>query len=426
MDVVDCIGRPARRFKLLCEVPPDLDAVTSIGVEASPPDVDVPPAAIQRVWEATRRLYQTGLYPALQICIRRRGEVVLNRALGHARGNAPGALPSTTRVPVTTETPFCIYSASKAITAMLIHHLDDRGVLHVHDRICEYLPEFRQPGKDQITLAHVLSHRAGIPNVPPGALELDLLERPSEIVSILAREPLTLRPGRRLAYHAVTGGFVLGEIVRRATGQDIRSVLRKEILEPLGFRWMNYGVARSDLGRVGQDAVTGIPPMPPFSQLFHRALGVPFDEVVRWSQDPRFMSGIVPAANVVSNAFELCAFYQCLLDGGELDGVHVLAPRTIRRATVEQSYMEVDLTLGFPGRHGLGLFLGASVLSPYGPDTNDAFGHVGFTNIFSWADPRRDIAVAIITSGKPFLSIETARLYWLLVQIGRQFSKVQR
>ena len=160
----------------------------------------------------------------------------------------------------------------------------------------------------------------------------------------------------------MTGGFVLGEIVRRACGQDIRHVLTKEITEPMGLRWTNYGTAPLDVGRVAEDAVTGIRPGPGFSQFFRRALGVGFEEAVEMASDPRFLRGIAPAANGISTAEELSAFYQCLLDEGELDGVRVFEPRTVRHATAEQAYREIDLTLGMPLRYGLGLMLGDSLI----------------------------------------------------------------
>jgi CubicO group peptidase (beta-lactamase class C family) len=351
--------------------------------------------------------------------------VVLNRALGFASGGAPGS-GEVDRVPVTTDTPFRIYSASKAITAMVIHLLDDRGVLHIDDRVCDYLPEFRRPDKEQITLAHVLAHRAGIANVPPGAMDLDLLERPEEIIRLIADAPLVTRPGRRLAYHAVTGGFVLGEIVRRVVGQDIRQVLHKEITEPLGLRWTSYGVPALDVGRVAEDAVTGIRPGVGLAPLFRRALGVGFEEAVTMAADPRFLAGIAPAANGVSTAEELSAFYQCLLDEGELQGHRVFEPRTVHRATVEQSYWELDLTLGLPLRYGLGFMLGQQPVSLFGWDAPHAFGHLGFTNVFSWADPERDLAAAITTSGKPFLNAEVIRLLALILEITRVFPKVAR
>jgi CubicO group peptidase (beta-lactamase class C family) len=416
---------PTRPWKSLCPIPDDLDAVTSIGPECDPGDAGSTHHAVESVCDATRKLYRTGLYPALQVCIRRRGLVVLNRALGFASGGAPGSAQQD-RVVVTTDTPFRIYSASKAITAMVIHLLDDRGVLHIDDRVCDYLPEFRRPDKEQITLSHVLAHRAGIANVPPGAMDLDLLSQPEEIIRLIAEQPLQSRPGRRLAYHAVTGGFVLGEIVRRVVGQDIRHVLHKEITEPMGLRWTSYGVPALDVGRVAEDAVTGIKPGPPFSPLFRRALGVGFEEAVTMAADPRFLAGIAPAANGISTAEELSAFYQCLLDEGEYHGQTIFEPRTVHRATVEQSFWEVDLTLGAPLRYGLGFMLGQQPVSLFGWDAPHSFGHLGFTNIFSWADPERDVAAAVVTSGKPFLNVEMLRLLSLIFTIGRVFPKVVR
>jgi CubicO group peptidase (beta-lactamase class C family) len=101
--------------------------------------------------------------------------------------------------------------------------------------------------------------------------------------------------------------------------------------------------------------------------------------------------------------------------------VQVFDPRTVRHATSEQTYLELDLTLGIPLRYGLGFMLGGTSLSLFGPDTPYAFGHLGFTNIISWADPARRLAVALVTSGKPFVSLDSLRLWNLLVEIGRAF-----
>ena len=129
------------------------------------------------------------------------------------------------------------------------------------------------------------------------------------------------RPGLRLAYHAVTGGFVQAEVVRRATGQDIRAVLTKQIREPLGFRWMNYGVAPGDVDQVVRDADTGLPVHNLVPGLAQKVLGANFASIMSMAAHPRFLTGIVPSANIVSNADELSAWYQCLLDEGALNGV---------------------------------------------------------------------------------------------------------
>jgi CubicO group peptidase (beta-lactamase class C family) len=408
-----------------CRVPRDPSGLIDVGRE-DPGGSDVPAAAVERVWSAVVALYRTGVHPALQLCVRRRGVVVLNRAIGHARGNAPSDPPDAPKLSASTSTPFDIFSASKAITAMVIHKLDEKRVLHLEDRVCDFIPEFAKHGKHRITLRHLLSHKAGIPNLPPESLDLDLLARPEKVVEILCESRLRSRPGRVLAYHAATGGFVLAEVVRRVTGDDIRTVLEREIVGPLGYRWMRYGVREEDLPLVARDAVTG-PPVPfPASIVLRNALGADLDQVVAIANDPRFLTGIVPSANIVSTASELCAFYQCLLDGGEQNGIQVFAPSTVRHATGEAAWWEVDLTLGLPIRYGLGFMLGSSGVSLFGVDNENAFGHIGFTNTFSWADPDRALAVALCASGKPVVSLHAVRLVQWLASIGRAFPRLDR
>lgn len=243
--------------------------------------------------------------------------------------------------------------------------------------------------------------------------------------SICDARPRT-RPGKLLAYHAVSGGFIIEEIVRRVTGRELRDVLRDEILDPLGFRWMNYGVAPEDLGVVGHSYVTGAPPLPPLSTVLTRALGLAPDAITRTSNDPRFLTGVIPAANVVTTANELSRFFELLRAGGELDGERILEPRTIRRAIVERAYRELDLTLGAPMRHSCGFMLGAEALSLFGPDTELAFGHLGFTNVLAWADPERELSVGLITSGKPVLHPGLPLLWGLTRRIGLEAPKVER
>ena len=90
----------------------------------------------------------------------------------------------------------------------------------------------------------------------------------------------------------------------------------------------------------------------------------------------------------MTTANELSRFFEVMRRGGELDGVRVIEPETIRTALTEQSHLEIDLSLGFPTRFSYGLMLGARVLSLYGRDTQHAFGHLGYINILGWADPR--------------------------------------
>jgi CubicO group peptidase (beta-lactamase class C family) len=401
-------------------VPRDLRAVTTIRAdrETEPRAVGVTADAVAGVWRAVERLYASGIHPAVQLCVRRHGRVLIDRAIGHASGNGPDDAPDAPKVLATPDTPFCSLSASKAVTAMMVHLLDQENLIRLDDPICEYIPEFGSHGKQWITIRHVLAHRAGIPNLPPQVMRLEHLDDLDEVTDILCEAEPVSRAGRQLAYHAVTGGFVLGELVHRVTRRSIRQVLDDAVRKPLGFRWLSYGVAPADVSQVATNYVTGPPVLPPFSYLFRRGLGVGFHEAVAMSNDPRFLTGLVPAANVVATADEFSRFYQLLLDGGTLDGVRVFDPRTIRRATSEQSYLEFDFTLGLPFRYGMGFMLGAQWLSLYGPDTLHAFGHLGFTNIICWADPERDVAAALMTSGKPLIYPELYYLFEVLRQIG--------
>jgi CubicO group peptidase (beta-lactamase class C family) len=412
------VGDPLRRIS----VPGDLDAITTRRAE-DPDAGGVNAAQVDGMWDAALSLFRSGVHPALQICVRRRGAVVLDRAIGHARGNGPDPEAEGPAVPATPDTPFCVYSTSKAVTAFVVHKLCERGVLSLDDRICEHIPDYARHGKDEITIGHVLAHRAGVPNLPRDVLDIDHIGDRELLCEVLCDAKPFARPGRMLAYHAVSGGFILGEVVARATGKDIREVLAEEFQRPLGLRWTNYGVAAEDIGEVAINYLTGPPTLPPLSNLLGRALGASLQEVVDVSNRPEFLTAIVPAANLVTTAGELTQLFEAMRRGGELDGVRVMERETIRTALTEQSHLEIDLSLGFPTRFSYGLMLGARLLSLYGRDTQHAFGHLGFTNILAWADPERATSVAVITSGKPALYPEIHRFYGLMQRITGEMPK---
>ncbi len=413
---------PIRR----CRIPRTIGSLVTVrpGVEVDPRQVGADPAGVDRIWQAAENVYRTGMHPAITLCVRRHGQVLIDRAIGHVRGNGPDDPEDAPKVLAKPDTPFGMLSATKAVTAMVIHLLDQRNMLRLDDPVCEYIPEFGVRSKRWVTIRHVLTHRAGLPSTPAGAMDLDLLADPDRILALLCEAPLTSRPGRQLAYHAVTGGFILGEVVRRVTGQDIRTVHDAAIRAPLGLRWLRYGIEPSDLDQVAENVFTGLPPLPPLSYLLQRALGVEFTEAARLSNDPRFLCGVVPAASMVASANELCRFYQLLLNGGELDGVRIFEPRTIRRATTEHSYLEFDFTLGVPLRYSMGFMLGGHYLSFYGPDTPRAFGHLGFTNVVAWADPERQVTAAFMNSGKPLFYPGLYYIFQMLGEISAACPKV--
>ena len=410
---------PLRRIRL----PDDLDAVTTVGDEEPAAAGGATAENVEAIWKAVRAWYRSGVHPAIQVCVRRDGVVILDRAIGHARGNGPRDDASSEKVEATPETPFCVYSTSKAITAFVVHKLCERGLIALDDPIAKHISGYEANGKDTITIGHVLAHRSGVPNLPRDALSLEFITDRDYLCQVLCDAKPFAKAGRSLAYHAVSGGFILGEVVHRVTGKDISTVLAEEFLEPLGFRWTNYGVAEENLDLVATDYVTGPPTAPPLSTLLTRALGSPLDDLVEAANDPRFRTGIIPAANTVTTANEASRFFEVMRRGGELDGVRVIEAETIRTALTEQSHLEIDLSLGFPTRFSYGLMLGARVLSLFGRDTQHAFGHLGFTNMLAWADPERAISVAVLNNGKPVLYPEIHRFLGTMQRITSEMPK---
>ncbi|MBV8350172.1 MAG: beta-lactamase family protein, partial [Mycolicibacterium sp.] len=309
------------------DVPADLESVTAMGEEDHS---EIDPASVERIWQATRHWYQAGMHPAIQLCLRHNGRVVLNRAIGHGWGNAPTDPFNAEKVAATTETPFCVYSAAKAITATVVHMLVERKYFSLDDRVCDYLPTYTSHGKDRTTIRHVMTHSAGVPfptGPRPDLRRMDDSEYAREKLGEL--KPL-YRPGLMHLYHALTWGPLVREIVSAATGKNIRDILAAEILDPLGFRWTNYGVAAQDVPLVAPSHATGKPLPAPIAAAFRTAVGGTLHQIIPFSNTSQFLTGVVPSSNTVSTAYELSRFAEILRRGGELDGVRILQPETLR------------------------------------------------------------------------------------------------
>ncbi|MDN4519274.1 MULTISPECIES: lipase LipE [Mycolicibacterium] len=389
-----------------------MDPVTAIGAE-DPSDVDA--AAIERIWQAAVHWYRAGMQPAIQVCLRRDGKVILDRAIGYAWDD----------VPVRTDTPFCVYSAAKAITTTVTHMLVERGAFSLEDRVCDYLPEYTSHGKDRTTIRHVLTHSAGIPFATGPKPDLKRMDDSAYTREMLGRMKPVYPPGLVHMYHGVTWGPLMREIISAATGRSIRDILAEEILTPLGFRWTNYGVAAQDVPLVAPSHVTGKPLPAPIAKAFKTAVGGTPQQIIPFSNTREFLTGVIPSSNTVSNANELSRFAEILCRGGELDGVRVMSPETLRAATKEARRLRPDLATGLqPMRWGTGYMLGSKRFGPFGRDAAGAFGHTGLTDIVVWADPQRALSVAVVSSGKPGSHREARRYPALLDRINAGIPRV--
>ena len=187
---------------------------------------------------------------------------------------------------------------------------------------------------------------------------------------------------------------------------------------------MDFGARGRKYARVARHYVTGARISAPIDLYLKRAIGTDLETAVRVSNDPRFFQAVIPAGNGVATADDASRFFQCLLNGGELDGVRVLDPLTVRRAVAEVGKPEFDRSLLVPLRYSAGMILGASPWGLFGPSTSKAFGHIGFTNNFLWADPERDISVALLTTGKLVVGLHLPYLLLLLRNVSRHCAKL--
>ena len=403
-------------------VPVDLEAVTD---RAEEDHSEVDSVAVERIWDAARHWYAAGMQPAIQVCLRRNGKVILDRAIGHGWGNGPADPVDAEHIPVRTSTPFCVYSAAKAITTTVTHMLVERGAFSLEDRVCDYLPNYTSHGKDRTTIRHVVTHSAGIPFATGPKPDLKRMDDSEYARDMLGRMKPVYRPGLVHIYHGVTWGPLMREIISAATGRSIRDILADEILGLLGFRWTNYGVAPEDVALVAPSHVTGKPLPAPIAKAFKTAVGGTPQQIIPFSNTREFLTGVVPSSNTVSNAHELSRFAEILCRGGELDGVRVLSPETLRAATKQARRLRPDLATGLaPMRWGTGYMLGSKRFGPFGRDAAGAFGHTGLTDIAMWADPQRALSVAVISSGKPSGHPEAKRYPALLNTINAEIPRI--
>jgi CubicO group peptidase (beta-lactamase class C family) len=151
---------------------------------------------------------------------------------------------------------------------------------------------------------------------------------------------------------------------------------------------------------------------------FRRALGLTLTEGAPLSNGSDWLGCVMPSGNIVSTAEQMGLFFELLLRNGELDGVRIFAPESVRVASRRTTVgYEIDGMIGLPIRYGHGMMLGSRWISPFGPRAEQAFGHLGLSNVHVWADPERDLSVALLTSGKAVLAHHIPALWGILRSI---------
>lgn len=320
---------------------------------------------------------------AAQLCVLRYGEVVLDISVNCR----PDSL-------------FMLWSTGKPFTTMATHLLAERGQLDLDEPIHRYWPGYERNGKDAITARHVLRHRSGVP-LSTGSVLRDALIMSDWDRSVRAAEdakPQT--PADKVnAYHILSYGFILGELVRRVEGRPIARFIREEILDPAGLRDTHLGLPPEIRPR----RMTLVTP-----RRGHQRATLGDRLKLRRFERHAAADAVIPAANVHSTARDVARFYQLLLDDGVIDDQRVFAPKTIaealRPSLPDSEATRPDRVIGHAVRWAQGFQLGwgdipVTTARPLGTTADrNVFGHNGSNHCAAWADPANGLVCAHVSN----------------------------
>ena len=353
------------------------------------------------------------------VCVYHRGEKVVDiwGGVKDAAGN-----------PWQEDTMSVSFSTTKGVTATALHVLVDRGLLDYDDKVAKFWPEFGQAGKGDITVRHLLCHQAGLYNIrgmidaAPRMLDWQYM------TDALARSTPAIPPGSASAYHGITFGWLVGEVIQRVTGRSFSSVIDSEIATPLGLDGLYVGAAAELVPRAagllvadsGRRRMAGLDVRIRRVQRLFTALRLPVDlgrlgdalmpagmDSFEWDT-PATLAASIPAANGLFTARALAKLYATLANGGSFDGVRLLSAATLERALQVQS-KRIDLVVPFPMHWRLGYHRAATTRGT----PPRAFGHYGFGGSGAWADPDRQLSMAMVLNsgiGTPFGDLRTFRI----------------
>lgn len=315
-------------------------------------------------------------------CMTREGETVVDIWGGYA--------DEAQQRPWDRDTIVNVYSTTKTMTALTALLLADKGALDFSAPVAKYWPEFAANGKAGVTVAHLMSHSAGLSGWKEPLVREDLYDW-EKATSLLAAQAPYWEPGTAAGYHAMTQGFLVGEVIRRVAGQTVGTVFRKEIAEPLGADF-HIGLPATEDHRVAD-----LTPPPPGATI---GAGTTDPLVANMANNPdinpldtrtrAWRAAEIPAAGGTGNARSVAAVQTLMANGGFANGKQILSEAGCRRA-LELQIEGTDLILGIPVRYGLGYGLGGGSV-PF-PNPNTVYwGGYGGSLVVSDMDARATYA----------------------------------
>lgn len=290
-----------------------------------------------------------------------------------------------------------VYSTTKGLASAAIAVLFDEGKIDYEEKVVTYWPEFGAAGKQDVTVAQLLSHQAGLCGVET-RLEVEDLYDWDKMVGLLAAQKPLWKLGEGAGYHAVTWGYLPGELVRRITGMTLGQYFRDKVAGPLkADAWI--GLPDAEMHRVAtmngpnrarkqpRTAANANVQMP---KLYPIALLNPSISPYKHASSHAWRKAEIAAANAQANARGIATIYAALSMGGELNGVRIVSEHAIREATRIEVDRQPDLVIGRPMRRARGFMLNTE--GAYGP-SQTAFGHAGAGGSTGYADTENQVAI---------------------------------
>ena len=284
-----------------------------------------------------------------------------------------------------------VYSTTKGMTAICAHRLVDQGRLDLDAPVATYWPEFASGGKARLPVRYLLSHQAGLPAVSQSLQPAAMYDWDVMTAALAAQEPWW-EPGTKHGYHAVTYGWLVGEVVRRISGKTVGTFFRDEVARPLDVDF-HIGLAAEHDTRTAP-LIPAPPPSAEDMNLLAEVLKDPEAMLFKVMFNPPILpeavntrewrAAEIPAANGHTNARALARVYGALACGGVLDGVRVLSRESIARALAAQAEGP-DAVMPLYTRFGLGFML-STPQEKMGPNPR-TFGHGGMGGSLGFADP---------------------------------------
>ena len=301
--------------------------------------------------------------------------------------------PATGRA-VDGQTLFPVFSVTKGMTATVIHRLAERGRLRYDMPVAEVWPEFAKHGKGAITVRQVLSHTAGVHLLPAGLTEAQLFDW-AGMVKVVADLVPAYPPGERTVYHAMSWGWIVGEVARRVDGRPIGQLIREEVCIPLGIEHdLFVGLPDAEAGRAAMLEEIFAPGAEPAARDDGQPREVPSALLPMHARmnKPQWRRVCLPGSSGIMTARAIAHHYAALLSGG-VDGVELLRVNSVREATRRHNPPNDPGASPETRSRGLGYALGGGA-SEMGTRPS-AFGHIGYGGSIGYADPDHGLAVGL-------------------------------